>query len=69
MEVEIVTELVTVGELSIAKLPPDPSFSCDIPQLNTSNDDRASHKLALPEVDQSKPALLAETPHPKFSIR
>uniref|UniRef100_A0A2N9J8X3 Hapless 8 n=1 Tax=Fagus sylvatica TaxID=28930 RepID=A0A2N9J8X3_FAGSY len=55
--------------LSIENPPPDPSCPCDIPHLKTSNDERASHKLALPEVDLSNTVLFGDTPLPKFSIR
>ncbi|KAE8098941.1 hypothetical protein FH972_016964 [Carpinus fangiana] len=55
--------------LSIENSPPDPSCSCDIPQLKTGSHERASHKLALPEVDLSKPTQFGNSPLPDFSIR
>ncbi|KAG2682755.1 hypothetical protein I3760_11G204900 [Carya illinoinensis] len=55
--------------LSIENSPSDPSCTCDVSQLKSGSDERASHKLPLPEVDLSKRALFGETPLPKFSIR
>lgn len=55
--------------LSIENSPPDPSSSCDIPQLKTGSDERASLKLALPDVDLSKPVQFGNNPPSNFSIR
>ncbi|KAL5737217.1 hypothetical protein ACOSP7_029978 [Xanthoceras sorbifolium] len=58
--------------LSVEKPPPDPSCSRQFPQLNTSNsdDNTASHKLALPEVDLLNPPPLDHHHNlPNFSIR
>ncbi|CBI39861.3 unnamed protein product, partial [Vitis vinifera] len=53
--------------LSVENPPPDPPCPCEISQLKGS-DERASDKLALPEVDLFNSGL-DDTQLPKFSIR
>ncbi|KAJ7963474.1 Elongation factor G [Quillaja saponaria] len=47
----------------------NPSSDPPCPHLKSSTDERASHKIALTEVDLPEPALLDENQLPKFSIR
>ncbi|XP_059666614.1 uncharacterized protein LOC132312308 isoform X2 [Cornus florida] len=55
--------------LSIENPPPDPSCPCEISQLKSGGDERASDKVALQEVDLLKSGLDDQNPLPKFSIR